>query len=158
MLKHVLPFCLLPIVISCHSNNAPATGHADGSSAVQVQWQPPAAGDIVTQYKERVAEDNLNEKYFRITVIATEDSKAGSYRLKLEYGFNINETEVRLPEWNKGVILKPVLKKGNGNYHCLLGFDTGDGEFHELYTIDAGGGDIRMKQTKGYYKSPKQEL
>ena len=150
MLKQVLLLCLFPLVIGCNTGNAPAT---EPSVAKQVQWQPPAAGATVTEYKERVTDDPLNEKYFKVIVIATEGSREGSYKLKLEYGFNMNETEVKLPEWTKGVALQPVLKKGEGNYHCLLGFDTGDGEFHELYTINAEGGDIRLKQTKGYYKS-----
>jgi hypothetical protein len=135
-------------MIACNAGSKPVAQQAGG----QAQWQPPAAGASVAEYKERVTDDNLNEKYFRVTVIATEKSKEGAYRLKLEYGFNINETEVQLPEWNKAV-LQPVLKKGEGNYHCLLGFDTGDGQFHELYMINAEGGDIRLKQTKGYYKA-----
>jgi hypothetical protein len=153
MLKQVLPFFLLPVIISCNTGSAPATQQTTDATVTKVQWQPPAAGATVTEYKERVTDDNLNEKYFRVTVIATESSKEGTYRLKLEYGFNINETEVHLPEWNKGVTLKPLLKKGDGNYHCLLGFDTGDGQFRELYTINAEGGDIRLKQPKGYFKS-----
>lgn len=151
MFKRVFPFFFLIACISCSQNNN--SGEKQQPGTLKTMWEPPAAGTTVAEYKERVTEDNLNEKYFRVTVKTTDLSPEGAYLLKLEYGYNINETDIRLPEWNKGTILKPVLKKGDGAYHCLLGFDAGDGRFRELYLINAEGGNIRLKQTKGYYKS-----
>jgi hypothetical protein len=152
MLRKIFSFlCLMVAFAGCRSNE-----HADKQDhqkKVTQQWNPPPAGTVVDKFQERVAEDNLNEKYFRITVISTEDSKAGAYLLKLEYGFNINETTIDLPKWTNGTVLKPVLKKGAETYSCLLGFDTGDGQFRELYSIKAQGGDVTLKQTKGYYQT-----
>ncbi len=152
MHKQIVPFFLLLLLAACHQGNSPGGNGPSGTGTVK-QWQPPAPGVIVATYKERVTEDKLNEKYFKVTVTATESSSEGKYQLKLEYGFNINETDIQLPEWNQGVVLKPVLTGGKSPYHCFLGFDTGDGQFHELYEINAEGGDIRLKQTKGYYKT-----
>ncbi|WP_118972331.1 hypothetical protein [Taibaiella koreensis] len=148
--RFVLFFSLLLLAACSGTKTDPATSKAP---ATVQQWQPPATGAQVAQYKERVKEDNLNEKYFRITVIATEASPEGNFKLKLEYGFNINETDIMLPEWTPGVVLKPVLQKAEGDYHCLLGFEAGDGIFHELYDIRAENGNVRMKQTKGYFKA-----
>lgn len=142
--------CLLFLAACTGTTTDPA---APETAVAAKPWQPPAPGAEVARYKERVKEDQLNEKYFRVTVIATDASPEGNFRLKLEYGFNINETDIMLPEWTPGVILKPVLQKGTGDYHCLLGFDAGDGIFHELYEIRAENGNVRLKQTRGYFKS-----
>lgn len=152
MRKQIVPLFFLLLLAACHQDNSPGRNQSSATGNVK-QWQPPASGATVATYKERVTEDKLNEKYFTVTVKATENSSEGKYQVKLEYGFNINETDIQLPEWNHGVVLKPMLTKGKSPYHCLLGFDTGDGQFHELYEINAEGGDIRLKQTKGYYKT-----
>jgi hypothetical protein len=152
MLRKIFAFLYLMFAFAgCRPNER--ADKQDHQKNVTQQWNPPPAGTVVDKFQERVAEDNLNEKYFRITVIATEESKAGAYLLKLEYGFNINETTIDLPKWTNGTVLKPVLKKGAGAYSCLLGFDTGDGQFRELYAIKAQGGDVTLKQTKGYYQT-----
>lgn len=152
MLRKIFPFlCLMSALAGCRQNERPV--NQDHQENVSQQWSPPPEGTVVDKFQERVTEDNLNEKYFRITVISTKESKAGAYLLKLEYGFNINETTIDLPKWTGGTVLKPVLKKGAGTYSCLLGFDTGDGQFRELYAIRAKGGDVTLKQTKGYYQT-----
>lgn len=132
-----------------------ASEPATATQAVQPgnAWHPPAAGQVVAQYEERITGDQLNEKYFRVTVLATEGSAEGRYRLRLGYGFNINEADVGLPRWTGNAVLKPVLRKAAGPYHCILGFDAGDGEFHELYDIDAGTGDVHFKKIRAYYIS-----
>lgn len=147
----IFVFLFLAFLYGCKQDNT--SGEKQPAASEEAgYWSPPAAGTVVAEHKERVTEDNLNEKYFSVTVFATEQSKEGTYRLKLEYGFNRNETDLQLPEWTQGAVLKPILKK-QGKYHCLLGFDAGDGQFRELYDINAADGDIRMKQIKGYYKS-----
>jgi hypothetical protein len=152
MLYKIFPvLCLMFVLAACKQNEQ--TDKQDHQKNTTQQWNPPPAGTAVDKFQERVAEDNLNEKYFRITVVSTEESKEGSYLLKLEYGFNINETTIDLPKWTKGTILKPILKKGPEQYSCLLGFDIGDGQFRELYLIKANSGDISLKQTKGYYQT-----
>lgn len=154
MLRYLLLSLYAVLFLSACGGGSRAEKSADDVTVVMSdRWQPPAAGTQVAGYKERVTEDDLNEKYFRVSVITTDSSAKGHYRLKLEYGYNINETEITLPEWTDEIIVKPVLQKGNGPYQCLLGFDTGDGVFRELYLISAGGGDIRLKQTQRYYKS-----
>lgn len=146
-----LLFSFLLLMAACSGpENRPSA--AKGTVAA-VQWEPPAPGAKVAQYAARVKEDNLNEKYFRVTVLATEASKEGSFNLKLEFGYNINETDIQLPQWTPGVVLKPLLQQAEGAYHCLLGFDAGDGVFHELYDIRAENGNVRMKQTKGYFQA-----
>ena len=152
MLYRIIPFFLLLTLWSCNSDKPGAVKEqaaADKSSL----WKPPAAGAVVARYQERVTEDQLNEKYFRVTATTTKRSREGEFQLKLEYGFNINETSIELPQWTGDTIPKPVVRKAEGQYHCQLGFDTGNGQFHELYDIRAENGNVRMKQTKGYFKA-----
>lgn len=152
MLRKILPICLVLAVAGCGPDTeAGKSPDGGGQQEVLKTWNPPPAGTIVDKAEERITEDRLNEQYFRVTVTSTETSKEGSFLLKLEYGFNINETTVDLPKWTKGVVLKPVLKKGAGHYHGLLGFDTGNGQFRELYDISVKNGNVVLKQTKGYY-------
>lgn len=119
-----------------------------------VSWTPPATGVVVDEYKEAIPEDKLNDAFFKVIVIATEISDAGHFDLKLEYGGNKNETTIDLPKLNRGVVLKPVLKKGEGKYECILGFDAGDGVFKPLYLISVKDKNIKLKQTN-YYYAPK---
>lgn len=117
------------------------------------QWQPPAAGTVVDKMEQRIAEDNLNESYFRVSIISTDSSETGHYILKLEYGYNINEVPVGLPAWTNNTVLRPMLQRGTGKYHCLVGFDANDDTFHELYEITVVHENIKFKQTRGYYQS-----
>lgn len=150
MIKKILPLLLI-VLAGCGQQN---TQEQPGKKELKSQWQPPAAGTVVAKVEERITEDELNEKYFRVEVIATADSKDGNYNLKLAQGFNENETTIDLPKWVGGVILKPVLKKGDKKYSCDIGFDTGDGQFRELYQVRVNGeGNITLKQTRGYYQT-----
>lgn len=149
MFRQVFPLLCCFLALGCQS---PDTKQPAAQAVAQkTVWQPPAPGTVVDRYQERITEDKLNEKYFRVSVLATDRSKEGHFNLKLEYGFNINEVEVDLPQWTGGAVLKPLLQKGAGTYHCILGFDAGDGRFRELYEIKAENGDVRMKQIRGYY-------
>lgn len=149
----IFAFLLLFTWYSCASDTTSVQEPKQATSIKRASWQPPASGTVVAQYQKRITEDHLNEKYFRVTVTTTELSSEGEYNLKLESGFNINETKVELPKWTDGIIVKPVLKEGPEKYHCLLGFDIGDGQFHEMYEIKDNDGNIKLKQIKGYYSA-----
>ncbi len=121
------------------------------ATADVVQWAPPAPGNVVDQLEKRIEEDKLNKKYFRVSVWSNAESVKGQYTLKLEYGFNINERDIQLPQWPGKVILRPVIKEGPDKYHCYIGFEAGDNQFHELYEVKVTNGNISLKQTHRYY-------
>lgn len=118
-------------------------------------WTPPPPGNVADQFEKRVDEDQLNEKYFRVTIISTERSTNGAYLLKLEYGHNINERNIQLPSWLGDTPLRPSIKEGNDKYHCYIGFEANDNQFRELYEVKATNGDISLKQTRQYYLEKK---
>ena len=154
----VTPFMKLKLITaalllglySCRNTTTKQEEQATAPKAVN-QWQPPAAGSVVAKQEQRITEDNLNESYFRVSIISTDSSKAGFYNLKLEYGYNINEVPIGLPAWTGNTVLKPLLQQGSGRYHCLVGFDAGDNRFRELYEVTVVNGNVKFKQTHGYY-------
>jgi hypothetical protein len=142
------------LLSGCNNTEVGVNDHAKETvKSPLAGWQPPAAGTVVDKYEERVTEDQLNEKYFRVTVKSMDKSKEGEYALKLEYGFNINETTITFPKWTNNIALRPIVKGGQEKYSCLIGFDAGDGEFHELYEVKALNGDITFKQIRAYYQT-----
>lgn len=143
---------LLLGLYSCNNPAATESGKKDEQLKASA-WQPPAAGKVVDKMEERITEDNLNEVYFRVSIISTDSSKAGFYTLKLEHGYNINEVPLELPAWTGNTILKPMVKQGTGKYHCLVGFDAADNQFHELYEVTVVNGNVKFKQTHGYYQA-----
>jgi hypothetical protein len=144
---------LVFLTASC-ANSTNETGKEHTSSVSKPEsWNPPAAGVVVDEYKEAIPEDKLNNAFFKVVIVATEASNAGHFDLQLEYGGNKNETTIDLPKLNRGVILKPVLKKGEKKYECILGFDAGDGVFRELYLVSVDNKNIKLKQTRYYYGS-----
>lgn len=143
-------FLLLAVVLVMFGCKTKTT---ENKTATATHWTPPAAGTIVDQYEEKVTEDKINDTYFRVVVKATDSSKYGHFAVTLERGGNKNETEIDLPKWYKGTVLKPILKKGTNPYECLLGFDAGDGVFKGFYQIKVDEKkSIVMKQIVGYYQ------
>ncbi len=146
------PFLILLLATTALFSCGEATGvSSTPASHAKITWQPPASGTVIDSFQERITEDKLNEIYFKVSVISTETSKNGSYNLKLEYGYNINETTLDLPEWPDHTVLRPVLQQGKEKYQCLVGFDPGDGAFRPLYEVRVIDKNIRMKQTHQYY-------
>lgn len=153
MKRKILPVLWLVVMAACSQQKGKDAPEGPQKEAIK-SWDPPAAGTVVDKIEERITEDELNNTYFRVTLSTTATSKAGHYTLKLEHGFNINETDIDLPKWVGGATVKPVLQKGAGKYSCLVGFDAGDGQFHELYQVTVNSGSIALKQTKRYYEVP----
>jgi len=146
----ILTFLFILFYCSCASSNTDKTGPARQQSVAQ-QWQPPQAGTTIADFKQRITEDQLNELYFKVSILSTEQSRRGRYTLKLAYGHNEHEVPLTLPEWTKGTILKPMIKPGKERYHCFIGFSANDHTFHEFYEVAVQDGTIKLKQTKAYY-------
>jgi hypothetical protein len=152
MKRKLIAVVFLLSLYSCGDKAATGTKGLEEKPAAK-QWEPPAAGSIVDKMEQRITEDNLNEVYFRVSIISTDSSKSGHYVLKLEHGYNVNDVPVSLPLWTDNVVLKPMLQRGTGKYHCLVGFDASDNKFHELYEVTVVNESIKFKQTRGYYQS-----
>lgn len=113
-------------------------------------WTPPVPGQVIAEYKERITDDKINDSYFLVQILSTDISKDGLFDLVLGFGQNLNNTTLELPKWNDETILKPVIKKGEKEFQCYIGFEAGDSLFHELYKVSVQDKNIRLKQTKAY--------
>lgn len=133
---------------SCSSTNNPQNKLSVDASLKT--WQPPAPGIDIAQIEERITEDKLNKKYFKVFLTATDSSNRGFYLLTLTYAFSKNQTVIAFPKWSNGAYPKPVLKKGNASYQALLGFDSGDGSFHPYYDINVKSNTLTLEKTNDY--------
>lgn len=113
-------------------------------------WVPPSAGKPIAGYKERIREDQLNDLYFSVSVVTTDSSRKGLYKVDIAYGYATHETHITLPKWTGDIYLKPVLKKGDEPYEVFLGFEAGDSTFHPYYEIKAVENAIKMEKVMAY--------
>lgn len=143
---------MILLLAGCTSNKQPPKNQPAATS-LHATWQPPEAGSEVAQIKERIKEDKLNEKYFRVSVTTTDSSAKGYYLLTLNYAFSENKTVIAFPQWTNGAFPKPVLQNGSEHYQALLGFDVGDGNFHPYYEITVQDHALSLKQTNDYVLS-----
>jgi len=139
---------ILFLSAGCSTTNQP-TNKPSTEHALSV-WQPPAAGREVAQIKERITEDKLNEKYFKVALTTTDSSERGYYLLTLNYAFSKNQTVISFPKWSNDAYPQPVLKKGDTLYQVLLGFDAGDGNFHPYYEIKVENKSLTLEKTNDY--------
>ena len=139
------------IICSCGDKPTALTAEKANTQSSTAQWQPPAAGMLVAEYKKPIDEDKLNKAFFEVKILSTESSDVGVFLMKFAHGFNSHEKELTFPKWPGNTTLKPVLKPGTEKYHCLVGFEAGDNQFHQFYEVKFANGDLSIKQTTGYY-------
>ncbi|HET8572297.1 MAG TPA: hypothetical protein VFL76_00370 [Edaphocola sp.] len=104
----------------------------------------------IARIEERITEDKLNKKYFKVLITATDSSRRGFYLLTLNYAFSKNQTVIAFPKWSNNAYPEPVLKKGDKPYQVFLGFDAGDGVFHPYYDIKVENTSLKLEKTNDY--------
>lgn len=150
-MNYKVTFLFLALLMGCHSKPKEIEASKQEPVTLKQQWTPPAPGEIVAEYSEKIEENRLNDAYFKVIIRSTENSKNGIFDLELIYEQNENTTTLELPEWTDGIVLKPVIKKGENQYECLIGFEAGTHEFLEFYIVVIEDKNIRMTQTRIYY-------
>lgn len=118
--------------------------------AATASFSVPPPGTVVDSLVQEIADDPLNNRLFKVRILATNASATGLFNLELTYGHNFNATEIVLPAWTDDVILRPQIRAGEKPYECFIGFDAGDGIFRELYKVSSDNGTLRLKQTMSY--------
>ena len=148
------PFLLFPVVmlflLSCNDTKVESANVEVVETTKHINWTPPAPGELVAEFKEKIQDDPLNDTYFEVSILSTDISKEGMYELVLGYGKNINTTTLEMPKWKEGIVLKPAIQKGEKKLQCYIGFIAEDSLFHEFYKVSAEDKNIRLKQTKAY--------
>jgi len=87
--------------------------------------------EAVAEYKEEIKSDRLNHWAFSVHVYET--NRTQDYRVKMQYEELQGEDTIHLPDL--GTPPKLVLKKGNEQYSCIIGFIDNDSAFREYKLV-----------------------
>ena len=99
----------------------------------------------VAQHEEKVKND-LNNWVFAVKLYETE--KRFTYKLALQYEEVSGEDEITFP--NLGAEPKPQIKKGSGEYECIIGFLDQQGAFREYKKVHVVDGNLKVTTLKSY--------
>lgn len=111
-------------------------------------WEAPAANTVVASYSMRIP-DVLNELYFSIEVIATNESAKGVYEVLVKYGHNEASTQITMPDAH--TLIVPEVKRSTDMNAFVIGFRYGnDTTFREYYLVNASKEKTEMKYLKAY--------
>jgi hypothetical protein len=145
--------CIVTAIISCHSGNSTANG-TDSSANKPVVINP--TNDIpefrkdiktepVDQYKERT-DNPINDWYFSVKLYETQETF--HYLVKMKFEELTGEDTLRLP--NFGTMPKPVIKKGDSKYSCIIGFMDNENKFREYKLVHVDGNELKITTLKHY--------
>jgi hypothetical protein len=146
-------------LLSCQSNNS-RTNNTDSSTGKthiikQANYIPLVRKDIkkdpVDQYEEKT-DDRLND--WRFSVKLYETPKTFNYLIEMQFEEVQGEDTLRLP--NLGNLPKPVLKKGEEKYSCVVGFIDNENKFREYKLVHVEKGNLKITPLKHYSVSSYQ--
>ena len=108
----------------------------------------PKPNTVVASDSIRIP-DALNELYFSIEVIATDQSANGVYEVLVAYGYNDASTQITMPEADQPII--PEVRKGKEPFSYIIGFRYGkDTSFNDYFLVHAAKNQTVMKYLKAY--------
>lgn len=103
------------------------------------QTRTAVATAPVDQYQEKT-DDPLNDWYFRVRLFETKETFR--YVIKMEFEEIRGTDTLKLP--NLGVPPKPVLKKGEQKYSCIIGFMDQHGVFQPYKKVYVAGNSLKI--------------
>ena len=147
---------VITLGISCGTQ--PGGSHANNSDSVTAKTRilNPAEGipamrttirpDPVQEYQEKT-DNPLNDWYFSVKLYET--PVTFHYLVKMKFEEVEGEDTIRLP--NFGFLPKPVLKKGDGKYSCIIGFMDAQNQFREYKLVHVeDGSQLKLTTLKHY--------
>lgn len=148
-MKQLLSASLLILLFSCQS--APNQEQPQHPSTDTVVRQSPKPQDTIPQTRTAVAtapvdqyqektDDPLNDWYFRVRLYETKETFR--YVIKMEFEEIRGTDTLKLP--NLGVPPKPVLRKGDQKYSCIIGFMDQYGVFQEYKKVYVSGNSLKI--------------
>jgi hypothetical protein len=153
--RNLLLWCLL--AAGCHETapgDASKTGEAATSTAPAIEASPAAKvpmyrttvnTEAVAEYKVKT-ENPLNDWYFSVKLYET--SKTFQYIMKLKYEEMEGDDTLNLP--NVGTPPKPVIKKGDDKYACIVGFMDNHDQFREYKKVYVKNDELKVTSLKHY--------
>lgn len=127
-----------PVVQGTESNKKPLT-------VLIPDMRESVSKEPVAQHTEKV-DNPLNDWYFSVRLYET--PKTFHYRVKLQFEEIEGEDALRLP--NFGILPKPVIQKGPGQYSCIIGFLDKENKFREYKKVYVTGNRLKITTLKHY--------
>jgi hypothetical protein len=148
------PFLITLLIFSCHQA---ATDKAPAGDSTDKKAPPPEAlhnpefrdqpkKDPAVIYKEEIKDDHLNHWSFSVNLYET--SRTMDYRVKMQFEELPGDDTIHLPDL--GTPPRPVLKKGDDKYTCIIGFLDNDNQFREYKLVYARNDQLGIKTLKHY--------
>jgi hypothetical protein len=99
----------------------------------------------VDLYKEKT-DNPINDWYFSVKLFETPETF--HYVIKMQFEELTADDTLKLP--NFGTMPKPVLKKGDARYSCVIGFMDNENKFREYKLVHVEGNELKITTLKHY--------
>jgi hypothetical protein len=142
------------MILSCHQAATDKDSSADSTDKKtaplealhnpEFRQQPKKEPAVI--YKEEIKDDHLNHWSFSVNLYET--ARTLDYRVKMQYEELPGEDTIHLPDL--GTPPRPVLKKGDDKYTCIIGFLDNDNQFREYKLVYARHDQLGIKTLKHY--------
>ena len=133
---NAIPLLILSILISCQNSQKKEKISEKKKDRVisKTPYINPVRDEVrkqaVVSYSEKI-DNPLNDWYFRVELFETKNSF--HYLVKLQYEEIRGTDTLKLP--NFGRMPEPVIKKGEEQYSCIIGFLDKEDKFREYKKV-----------------------
>jgi hypothetical protein len=147
-MKNCIVLFLAMVCLSCNEQQTEA--ETTGTEKTEKKDVVPETRSTVN--KEPVAEhvekteNPLNEWYFAVRLYET--PKTFHYLIRLQYEEVRGEDTLKLP--NFGAMPRPVIRKGDEKYSCIIGFLDNKDVFREYKKVYVKGSSVKITALKHY--------
>ena len=141
------------VLTSCQSGNSNASAtDSSGNKSIVInptndipQFRTDVKTDPVDEYKEKT-DNPINDWYFSVKLYETKETF--HYLIKMKFEELTGEDTLKLP--NFGTMPKPVIKKGDTKYSCIIGFMDNENKFREYKLVHVDGNQLKITALKHY--------
>lgn len=140
---------LLPLLIGISCKNSTKSSESDTSATKKFGDGTPPKGTVVAA-DSMIIPDPLNELYFSVAIVATDESQNGIYDIVARYGYNDAATSITIPDGG-GKTITPAIRRANEPFAYHVGFFYGeDTTFNDYFLVSADKGQTKMRYIKSY--------
>ena len=148
---NTVPLLILTILISCQNSQKKEKVSVKKKDTVVLKtpYINPIRDEVrkqaVASYSEKT-ENPLNDWYFRVELYETKNTF--HYLIKLQYEEIRGADTLKLP--NFGRMPEPVIKKGEEQYSCIIGFLDKENKFREYKKVYVKDNVLKITTLKHY--------
>ena len=157
-MKIILCTLIIISIISCSDRQPPSSVTPEKDSTVSPGVEIAEIRDsinpkAVVVFQERT-DNPLNEWYFSVRLYETK--KTFHYLMKVEFEEIKGTDTLKLP--NFGIPPKPVIKKGNEQYSCIVGFLDNDSTFREYKKVYVKNNSLKITALRHYAVTTRERI